>query len=717
MPASFRILLLFLLAACFGAGNAMAQNQDQATLQRTLSGLKQQKNYLADTGYAHVINLIAAKYALTAPDSAIAILSDHTQRYTLSGYEKGEMDAYQILGNAYLVKGNYKAALEQTERAYNIAVKTKNRKAIASIEGDIGSVYLNQGNYQKALLHFYQSQKTAEQINDRTLVSSSLNNIGTVQFYQGNMDEAEQAYVKTLAIAKDRSDTFDIALAYNNLGEVKIEKKEFSKALAYLTTAYQFCKLGNIPELEAPVSNSLGTTYFAMGNTAQALASFDHALTLARKLGKARAYCKALLGLAKVYKKEGRLDAALTYGLEGLQKAEEMGQTQLLRDANEIVADIYEARGDGNLAIQYFRKFKFFSDSLVNIENERVAANYKADFEYSQKELVFERKSAQQRWLIFLSVIGLVSLLVILFVINRNRKRMSKANTELQQKGIIIEEQKAKAEKTLSHLRTTQNQLIQSEKMASLGELAAGIAHEIQNPLNFVNNFSEVSKELLQEMKQEMDMGNTAVADEIALDVIQNLEKIRNHGKRADAIVKGMLQHSRNSNGKKEPADINALVDEYVKLSYFGLRAKDNTFNTKIKTSFDRSIPLINIIPQDIGRVILNILTNAFYAVEERKKQNPEDYEPLVSVTTRNTGEQVAITITDNANGIPAALMGKIFQPFFTTKPSGQGTGLGLSLSFDIVTKGHGGILKVSSVTESDQSGATGTTFIIQLPL
>ena len=264
---------------------------------------------------------------------------------------------------------------------------------------------------------------------------------------------------------------------------------------------------------------------------------------------------------------------------------------------------------------------------------------------------------------------------------------------------------------TLSTLKETQNQLIQSEKMASLGELTAGIAHEIQNPLNFVNNFSEVSAELVDEMNLELDKGDIEEAKAIAIDVKSNLEKINHHGKRADGIVKGMLQHSRSSKGIKEPTDLNALCDEYLRLSYHGFRAKDKTFNATIKTDFDESIEKIDLIPQDFGRVILNLLTNAFYVVDEKKKSGLENYEPTVSITTKKEFDKVIISVSDNGNGMTKEVKDKIFQPFFTTKPTGKGTGLGLSMSFDIITNGHHGELKVESVEHE------GTTFIIILPI
>ncbi len=267
----------------------------------------------------------------------------------------------------------------------------------------------------------------------------------------------------------------------------------------------------------------------------------------------------------------------------------------------------------------------------------------------------------------------------------------------LKQKNEQLIKAKEQIEETLKVLKETQAQLIQSEKMASLGELTAGIAHEIQNPLNFVNNFSEVNTELLDELKGEIGSGNMEGVDELVNDIIDNEKKINFHGKRADAIVKGMLQHSRSSNGQKDPTDINALADEYLRLSYHGLRAKDKSFNATLETDFDQSIPKIDVVAQDIGRVILNLITNAFHAVSDKKqKLNGSDFEPTVKVCTKNLSEHIEIIISDNGNGIPESVRQRIFQPFFTTKPTGQGTGLGLSLSYDIM-RFHGGEIQVES--------------------
>ncbi len=294
------------------------------------------------------------------------------------------------------------------------------------------------------------------------------------------------------------------------------------------------------------------------------------------------------------------------------------------------------------------------------------------------------------------------------------RGYISYRSASLKKQNLVLEEKVAlrtnQLQKSLSDLQETQKQLIQSEKMASLGELTAGIAHEIQNPLNFVNNFAEVNSELIAELKSEIAKGNLDEVKSLANDIDENEKKIMFHGKRADGIVKGMLQHSRSSSGVKEPTDINVLADEYLRLAYHGLRAKDKSFNASMKTNFDETLGKIDVVPQDIGRVILNLITNAFYVVAEKKQSLNGSYEPTVIVSTKNMGDKVLISVKDNGNGIPQRVLDKIFQPFFTTKPAGLGTGLGLSMSYDIVTQAHHGEIKVET------KEGEGTEFIVVLP-
>jgi signal transduction histidine kinase len=358
-------------------------------------------------------------------------------------------------------------------------------------------------------------------------------------------------------------------------------------------------------------------------------------------------------------------------------------------------------KGQKDSTIKYLEQSVAVNNKLYNQEIQREILNQSFGEQARQEEIERER----QRFRTQLKLYGLLAFgLVVLTaaaLLWRNNRQKQKANIRLQQ-------QKEQTETALQELKAAQEQLVQFEKMASLGELTAGIAHEIQNPLNFVNNFSDVNTELLSELKEEISKGHVEEAESLANTIAENEQKISHHGKRADAIVKNMLQHSRTAKGEKQLTDINALADEYLRLAYHGMRAKDKSLNADFKTDFDEHVGKINIVPQDIGRVLLNLFNNAFYAVHERLKKLDESYEPKVWVSTKRLGGKIEIKVKDNGMGIPKSVQDKIFQPFFTTKPAGQGTGLGLSLAYDII-KAHDGELKVQS-TEGE-----GAEFIIRL--
>jgi two-component system NtrC family sensor kinase len=408
-------------------------------------------------------------------------------------------------------------------------------------------------------------------------------------------------------------------------------------------------------------------------------------------------------------------DSCMFYANKTLEVARTTKQDGSLLVAYQALSIANQVNNEIDSAFKYEQLAYKLNDSLKNIRIDNLTKYQKSSFdEQLRLKKLDEERTAYANNLKLLGLLSLLGgILVVAFILYRNNLQKQKANS-------VLQDQKDKVETTLHELKATQSQLIQSEKMASLGELTAGIAHEIQNPLNFVNNFSEVSNELIKEMKEEFKKGDVEEGFAIANDIEQNLEKINHHGKRAADIVKGMLQHSRSSNGVKEPTDINALADEYLRLAYHGLRAKDKSFNATMKTDFDETIGNINIIPQDIGRVILNLITNAFYAASLPSKGGFKDpnykHEPTIWVKTSKNptlggrGAEVLISVRDNGPGIPRKILDKIFQPFFTTKPTGQGTGLGLSLSYDIV-KAHGGELKVET------KEGEGTVFIIQIPI
>ncbi len=394
------------------------------------------------------------------------------------------------------------------------------------------------------------------------------------------------------------------------------------------------------------------------------------------------------------------MDSSLFYAEDALQIAIENKLYTNIINASLFFSAFYE-HSDAARALSYHKTALAYSDSLSNMSKMISFTDFK-DFDVQQREYEVEnaRKESQSRIRLNTLIGSTFTLVVIAFFLFRNNRNKQQA--------------KQKIEKSYEELKSTQNQLIHSEKMASLGELTAGIAHEIQNPLNFVNNFSDLNRELIDELKAE---GEKSKAEkELIDDLDKNLEKITHHGLRASNIVKGMLAHSRSTDGEKGPTDINALADEYLRLAYHGLRAKDKSFNADFKTEFDNSLPKLDVVPQDIGRVLLNLINNAFYAVSERAKKESENYKPLVLLrTTVNPPSKggkggVVITVTDNGSGISEDIKDKIFQPFFTTKSTGEGTGLGLSLSYDIITKGHGGELKF-------ETGEAGTKFIIVIPI
>ena len=414
-------------------------------------------------------------------------------------------------------------------------------------------------------------------------------------------------------------------------------------------------------------------------------------------------------GLATTFKKNTEVDSSIFYANKVLDASKQTHYPVAKLTALNLLADIYQAKGKVDSVAKYLQLTVATKDSLFSQQKALQIQSMTFAEEQRSQEQIQEQQQYRNRLILYGLIGALIIFLVVSVILYRNNQHKQEAYALLQMQKTETDIQKLKVEETLANLRSTQAQLIQSEKMASLGELTAGIAHEIQNPLNFVNNLSEVNKELLTEMSNEISKGNYRDVKALARDVINNEEKVSEHGKRADAIVKGMLQHSRTRSGGKEPADINVLVDEYLRLAYHGLRAKDKSFDAKTETNFDNTIEKIDLVPQDIGRVVLNLINNAFYAVNEKRKTAGGDYQPTVNVQTKKLSGKIEIRVRDNGSGIPEKVGDKIFQPFFTTKPTGQGTGLGLSLAYDIV-KAHGGEIKVQS------KEGEGSEFIVQLP-
>ncbi|MDP3913554.1 MAG: ATP-binding protein [Bacteroidota bacterium] len=608
-------------------------------------------------------------------------------------------------------------SLKYAEELINLSIKTGNNKFLHSGYFQKGNKKRLFGDLEEALDAYIKSAEIARLNNNARGEGSSYGAIADIYSISNNHPNARLYYAKAITILRESKDSVALASFILNAGEEFMNSQIYDTAYVYFKESKIIFEKLNYLIGKAYSIGNIGMVYANTGESNLAEKNIKEAIEILEELEDYYPICVYLISMADIYIDKGDDGKALNYALRSLTLARQYGLKEQIRDANLKLSELYERAGNVEESYKYYKDYITFRDSINNIITVQSLANLRTDFEVSQKQievdLLNHQKQNQRWWLITIAGI-LFTTFVVLFMFYRNIKNKQKANA-------LLQEQKKKVETTLTNLKSTQAQLIQSEKMASLGELTAGIAHEIQNPLNFVNNFSELSNELIDEMKDELAAGNWQLATEIAVDVKQNLEKINHHGKRADAIVKGMLQHSRTSSGVKEPTDINALADEYLRLVYHGLLAKDKSFNAEFKTDFDPTLPKINVIPQDIGRVLLNLINNAFYAVTAPPppaggiKERGTDYKPTVIVRTSSFippagGPRGAlISVSDNGSGIPPEIVDKIFQPFFTTKPTGQGTGLGLSLSYDII-KAHGGELKVET------REGEGSEFTIILP-
>ncbi|MCW3119187.1 MAG: multi-sensor signal transduction histidine kinase [Chitinophagaceae bacterium] len=607
------------------------------------------------------------------------------------------------------------------KEALDLSEKINSDKGKINSLYTMGKVFVYMGNYTRGLGLYFQSLELSEQNKEPEWIVNNLSNIGEVYGYQGDYQQALHYFFKGTPIAQKNHLNGRLAWFYMNIGKTYESLNRLDSARLYTLKSYELVRQVKDDYLTGKILYSLGVIYSKTGDPPRAMKFYRLSMLESDKVLDYAITCDASLGMATLLSNAGNKDSALYYARLSLAMANKADFLLQKLNASAFLASYFKEKKMFDSAFAYIENSVTLKDSLLS--KEKISEFQKISFseQLRQQESLQARVQYRNRIKMFVLLGGLSALLAVSIILWRNIRLKQKANILLTAQKSEIDKQKDKIETSYGELKSAQAQLIQSEKMASLGELTAGIAHEIQNPLNFVNNFSEVSAELMGEMEDEINKGNHKDVKNIASDIKQNLEKIIHHGKRAESIVKGMLQHSRNSTGKKESTDINALADEYLRLSWHGLRAKDKSFNAILQTEFDPHIGQINIIPQDMGRVLLNLYNNAFYSVNEKKKQSargdsPDKYEPMVTVTTKalkspltggNSG--IEISVKDNGHGIPQKVVDKIFQPFFTTKPTGQGTGLGLSLSYDII-KAHGGEIKVDT-KEGDH-----TVFIITLP-
>ncbi|GAB3777766.1 hypothetical protein GCM10028818_25490 [Spirosoma horti] len=714
MLVRFMIILLMLLSV----SDLRAQDSLRTFLQTQLARHPQ-----PDTLRVNRLNELAYVLRGEQPDCTRELAQEALTLSRKLTYRRGEAMALYGMAVGYDTYSAHSQALPYLEQARKLFTQLNDRAGLARVISQIGWYHTQRGDYVPALTYSLQAQQLADKTGDLELMARTKARLGVLYTMLGDYQQGLAAQSATIQLYERINSQEGICRVLNGLGELHRLEGNFERASRYYRKSIRLAEDLNNPRLAAQAESNLAAVYVAEGNYDEALNIAYKALTVLVNGHDTEVVAWTQTVLARAYLKQNRIDDALTYAMRARALSRQIGYREVARDANAILAEAYVAQRKFADAYAYQQQYLAYVDTLTGRNTQRQLAvlqyNYGLAEKQTQIALLKKDKALQteatqrQQQLLLGTLVVMVLILGLLFLLYRNNRQKQKANLILQQQKAELQAQRDQTNQALSELTLTQNQLIQSEKMASLGELTAGIAHEIQNPLNFVNNFSEVSVELVQELKEERGKGparDDALEAELMDDLSQNLHKIIHHGNRASSIVRGMLEHSRTSNGQKEPTNLNALSSEYLGLAYHGLRAKDKSFNAELEKELDPAVGMISLNPQDIGRVLLNLFTNAFYAVHQRQKQDGAGYRPRVVLHTERGSKEVVIKVMDNGLGIPEELQQKIFQPFFTTKPSGQGTGLGLSLAYDIVTKGHGGILSV----ESRQG--EGTTFVIRLP-
>ncbi len=713
-----RIFFYIILGVLVFTSDLLAQQDRIDSLKKVLM----QKN-LSDSTRINALNKWAILSRRTNKKRADSL---NNQALILASRSKnlyGQIRAVIGLSKFQREDGNFPASRKSILQALQLAQKSNMPKLLADAVNDFyqdGFMYPS-GDYIKELEYALYYLKLSEQYKVQALEADACTQIGIVFALLGDYSNAINYTKRALKILEQNEYRHSLirANALLFLGEIYRYQGLYNQAIQEYTQSLQLARQLNSVFIIIENELNIANVFSKQKRYGEALAIAYRTLATYTYLQVDGSYASFIL--ASAYLDMNKPDSALIFGKATVQFAEKTNDWAFLGGGHEMLSKAYALKKDFKSAYFHNSIYRRYEDSLFNKSKAYQVAYIQYSTEMTLKESqidllekdkeIREGNARRQKQVLYSALAGVTLVLVLMFVLIRSYRAKQRAN-------ILLQKQKEEIQASLVELKSTQVQLIQSEKMASLGELTAGIAHEIQNPLNFVNNFSEVSNELIDEMNAEIEKGKFEEVIAISSDIKQNLEKINHHGKRADAIVKGMLQHSRSSSGIKEPTDINTLADEYLRLAYHGLRAKDKSFNASIKTDFDSTIGKINVVPQDLGRVILNLITNAFYAcaersrsaVTERSRLDQKGYEPTVAVTTKKEGNQVLITVNDNGEGIPQKVLDKIFQPFFTTKPTGQGTGLGLSMSYDIV-KAHGGELKVET------KEGLGAEFTILLPI
>ncbi|MDO7854354.1 ATP-binding protein [Hymenobacter convexus] len=704
--------LLHLVDLTFEDGTNGAEVQELAALTARLKRPER-------TAYAHV--LAGVRLAAAQPAAAL-----DTLKVALAAFDSLGRSVPQLVVNLRqyynrLNQPEARRAFYEARLAYYL--KRGDLHSAAACYHGLGGYYVSRGDYNQAVSNYLRSADGFRRFSTGWYFNE-LQVVGANYALWGNFSKSLQYLRLALRVPHRNQST---SFIYRSIAAISLHDKNYPAAWRYADSALVAQKSNPIEVLSDRAYGLLlkSTILLAQHRTDEAGPLLEQAQQIADSL---QMPLNSPQGAFELDATWARYYAALGQPARAAQRWKAALRQSLISQSRPLrlaylreLARCYRQQGQAGPAADFALAAVALADTLETNQGNFHVAQYEAEQAdraqtariagLRQTQLRDEARARQQRlvsWVLLGGVAGLLGLAAVLYFAFRRSERLGQLVSRQKQD---LQIQRDQLNNSLTELRTTQAQLIQREKMASLGELTAGIAHEIQNPLNFVNNFADVSAELVAELQEAQAVGDTVEVEALAGDVAQNLTKICHHGRRAAAIVRGMLDHSRTSAGERAPADLNRLADEYLRLAYQGLRAADKSFNATLETDLAPALPRVPVVATDLGRVLLNLFGNAFYAVRQRQQAGEAGYAPTVRVRTRQVGSQLEIRVQDNGTGMPADVLAKIFQPFFTTKPTGQGTGLGLSLSYDIVTQGHGGTL-----TAESQPGQ-GSEFVISLPL
>ena len=629
-------------------------------------------------------------------------LIDSFKRSLASATTDSDRIRYMQLLNFNYETKNPDSSVRYGLAALDLSRKSKNLRAEARTLNGLSGVLRQQGRFAEALEFLFQGRKLAEQISFTYELARNYRRTGMIYADLNDFSRARDFDVQALtldqSIPNNRS---SMMFDYIVLADIYVSLNKLDSAQYFANRTIQIRDINqNLVHL---IYLTLGNMYYRKTMPDSALFYYRANLHDAVRYSDFHDVSAAANKIAAMYNEMSNADSALKYALMAFEFGQKVSYKKSVMQAASLLADLYDSTNPRR-SLQYYRISNAAKDSLFGADNIQVIQHLIGREESSRKEAEDARLAFRNRirWYVLLS--GLLLLVVISWLLYRNNRQKQKANLQLQT-------QKDEIQNALHQLKITQSQLIQAEKMASLGQVTAGIAHEIQNPFNFINNFSELNDELIEEAEQEINNGELPAAKKILNNLKENGKLILQHGNRADAIVKSMLQHSRTSSGKKNAVDLNALVEQCIRIVLQGIRSKPEWYQYSIVTELDPELGLYFCSPEEIGKVLHNLLENALQSIEEKKQKPEAGFEPQVRLSTRRLASQVVISVEDNGTGIPESILPKIFQPFFTTKSPGQGTGLGLSLSYDIITKGYQGEIK------TETKAGIGSIFTIILPV